>query len=58
MLFNIDQKKTMCEYLVYVAFNKATNGQKDIKHGMWEKNLAEMSLRKIAGEKLPRVRSR
>ena len=26
------QDKTMCEFSAYVAFNKATNGQTDIKH--------------------------
>ena len=31
-LFNIDKTKTMCKFSAYVAFNKATNGQTDIKH--------------------------
>ena len=30
--FSCRQEKTMCELSAYVAFNKATNGQTDIKH--------------------------
>ena len=29
--FNVDQTKTMCEFSAYVAVDKATNGQTDIK---------------------------
>ena len=42
----------MCEFLAYVAFNKATNGQTYIKHEK-EKELSWMSLLKIPVEKLP-----
>ena len=41
----------MCEFSAYVAFNKATNGQTDIKHEMG-KTLSSVSLLKIVGEKL------
>ena len=43
----------MCDFSAYVAFNKATNGQTDIKHEMGENKLSWMSLLKIAIEKLP-----
>ena len=42
----------MCEFSAYVAFDKATNGQTDIKHEMG-KTLSSMSLLKIVGEKPP-----
>ena len=42
----------MCTFLANVAFNKATNGQTDIKYEMW-KTLTSVSLLKIIGEKLP-----
>ena len=32
MLFNVDKTKHMCEFSTYIAFNKVTNGQTDIKH--------------------------
>ena len=32
----------MCEISAYVAYNKATNGQTDIKHKMGEKTLSSM----------------
>ena len=44
----------MCEFSAYIAFNKSTNGQTDIKHEMRrEKKLSWMSLLKKAVEKLP-----
>ena len=42
----------MCELSAYVAFDKSTNGQTDIKHEMRE-TLSSMSLLKIVGEKIP-----
>ena len=42
----------MCTFLANVAFDKATNGQLDIKHEMG-KTLCSMSLLKVVGEKLP-----
>ena len=51
-LFNIDRTKQFCEFSAYVAFNKAKNGQTDIKHEK-EKTFSWMSLLKIAVEKLP-----
>ena len=42
----------MCKISAYVAFDKATNGQTDIKHER-EETLSWMSLLKIAVEKLP-----
>ena len=41
----------MCEFSAYVDFNKATNGQTDIKHEMGKK-LSSVSLLKIALENL------
>ena len=43
--------KTMCEFSANVAFDKATNGQTDIKHEM-SKILNSMSLLKTVDEKL------
>ena len=37
----------MCTFLVYIAFNKATNKQTDIKHEK-DKKISWMSLLKIA----------
>ena len=43
----------MCKFSAYIAFNKATNGQTDIKHKMG-KHLAECHCwLKITDEKLP-----
>ena len=42
----------MCELSAYVAFDKATNGQTDIKHETG-KTLSSKSLLNIVGEKLP-----
>ena len=46
----------MCEFSAYVAFDKATNGQTDVKHEMW-KTLSSMSLstaaQRISGKLLP-----
>ena len=41
----------MCEFLAYVAFNKATSGQTEYKTRKGEKKLSWMSLLKIAVEK-------
>ena len=38
--FQFGQDQTMCTFSAYVAFNKATHGQTDIKHGD-DDNLAE-----------------
>ena len=46
----------MCGFSTYVAFDKATNGQRDIKHEMGEK-ISSMSLLKIVGEKRFQTRS-
>ena len=44
----------MCEFATYVVFNKATNGNTDIKHDKEKKKtLFWMSLLNIAVEKLP-----
>ena len=43
----------MCEFSAYVAFDKATHGQTDIKHEMGETLNSSMSLLKIVGENLP-----
>ena len=42
----------MCKLSAYVAFDKATDGQTDMKHEMG-KTLSSMSLMEIVGEKLP-----
>ena len=42
----------MCVFSAYIAFDKATNGQTDIKREMGKKHTS-MSLLKIVGEKLP-----
>ena len=39
--FEWSQDKTLCEFSAYVAFNKPTNGQTDIKHKMEYKHWAE-----------------
>ena len=52
MLIKYGRDKTMCECSANVAFDKATNGQTDIKHEM-RRTLSSMSLLKIVGEKLP-----
>ena len=48
----ISTRQNNGEFSAYVAFDKATNGNTDIKHEMG-KTLSSMSLLKIVGEELP-----
>ena len=48
----MDQTKQCANFRRILPFDKATEGQTDIKHGLWQ-TLISMSLLTIVGEKLP-----